>query len=289
MVPDVSEPLILSGMRSVNLVRTSISLTCLAVVSVAGAQTLSGPGQYPQFRNMSGFSGGLFGVTREGVPSMRGAMAISTPIGYSLSDYHVALGYASQSIDRRLRFPDSSGDSARANGTAQGIIGLRTKFGSLAFSDMVHSKLGDSVLNLQFQFKSNVPKFGLSVGVQDAFSTGGAAGQDIPGDNDISRSYWVAATYEFAPGIHGTIGKGDRRFKGVFASASANVSPRLKFVAEYDTFNINYAVSYNLGPWKPFDPKYTLNPEDDTRRGDVFLTFGYIRTSNVFWGVNITF
>jgi hypothetical protein len=261
---------------------------------MAVAQPLSGPRQYPQFRNMSGLPGGLFGVTEKGAPSMSGAMAISTPIGYSLSNYHVAVGFANMSRDRTLRFPQSRNDNNDANGTGQAMIGIPTEIGDLTLSGMFHSGVGDSVLNVQYSPKFRgrglgVKGLGVSFGVQDAFSTGGSAGVSQPTDGETSRSYFAVATYEVAKGAHISIGKGDRRFEGLFGSASLNVTPRVKLVVENDTFNTNYAISYNLGPLKNSDPRYLLSADDDPRRGDIFMTLGVIRSSRVFWGVNITF
>jgi hypothetical protein len=275
--------------------RTLFSILIIgSVCGAALAQPLSGPRQYPQFRNMSGLPGGLFGVTSSARPSMSGAMAISSPIGYSLGDYHVAAGFANMSKDRRLRFPKSRSDNADANGTAQGMVGIPTSFGNVTLVGMIHSGIGDSVLNVQFSPKLeklglDVKGLGVSFGVQDAFSTGGAAGNRQPGDGDISRSYFVAATYEVSPGVHVTVGKGDRRFQGLFGSASFNAGKRVKFVIENDTFNTNYAIAYNVGPLRKADPAFLLSAEDDPRRGDVFFSIGIIRESRIFWGFNITY
>ncbi len=282
-------------MRRANpLVRTAVVLGFLFVGGSALAQPLSGARQYPQFRNMSGLPGGLFGVNSMGRPSMWGAMGISTPVGYSLSDYHVALGFANMSRDRTLRFPNGSRDASDANGTGQAMIGIPTSYGAVTISGMLHSGVGDSVLNLQYAPSFGprglgVKGLGVSVGVQDAFSTGGSAGQGQPSDNDSSRSYYVVATYEIKQGIHVSLGKGDRRFAGLFGNASISVGPRVKLVVENDTFNTNYAVAYSLGPLKKPDPRYLLSSEDDPRRGDVVMSLGIIRQSRIFWGLNVTY
>src|SRR6476619_7261804 len=64
---------------------------------------LFGPGQFTQTREMSGLPGGSFGVLPDGTPSFKGAMALSTPIAYSLNNWHYAFGLKSVSPDMRLR------------------------------------------------------------------------------------------------------------------------------------------------------------------------------------------
>jgi hypothetical protein len=264
----------------------------MAIAGTALAQPLSGPGQYPQFRNVSGLPGGLFGVSADGRPSMLGAMTISTPIGYSLGHNHIGLGFANMSRDRTLRFPQSRTNNDDANGTGFGMIGLTSRYGHVTLSGMVLSGIGDTVLNAQFQ--PNLPRMpkglGVSFGVQDAFSTGGSAGVRRPEDTQTSRSFFGVATYEAARGVHLSVGAGDRRFQGVFGSASVNVGQRVKLFVENDTFNTNYGIGWNVGPLRRRQSeRYTLTSDDDPYRGDVFLTLGIIRQSRAFWGVAVTF
>ncbi|MDX2064436.1 MAG: hypothetical protein SFX74_01710 [Fimbriimonadaceae bacterium] len=272
--------------------RHCLGFGLIALSGTALAQPLSGPDQFPQFRNASGLPGGLFGVSADGRPTMLGAMTISTPIGYSLGHNHFALGFANMSKDRTLRFPQSRTNNDNANGTGFGMIGLTSRYGHVTLSGMVLSGIGDTTLNVQYQ--PNIPRLpkglGVSFGVQDAFSSGGSAGVRRPEDGRTSRSFFGVATYEAAPGVHLSVGKGDRRFRGLFGSASVNLGKRVKVFVENDTFNTNYGIGWNVGPLKRReDEKYLLTSESDPYRGDVFLTLGIIRQSRAFWGVAVTF
>src|SRR5579863_5468349 len=115
----------------------------LLLASGALAQTnLAGPHEYPAFRTISGLPGGGFGVTPDGVPSFNGAMAFSTPIGYSLSNWNGTLSAANTSDYAFFRLPHIRGNQGNVDslGKFTGCGGLpSTKFGSLCGSFMVVS------------------------------------------------------------------------------------------------------------------------------------------------------
>lgn len=81
----------------------------------AGAQgdPTIGPGQFPQFRNLSGLSGGGYGVDSQGYSSLSGPTAFSTPIAHVLGRGHFRLELAKASFGL---FPNISGRGS--NGTA---------------------------------------------------------------------------------------------------------------------------------------------------------------------------
>lgn len=270
-----------------NLVRRAGCVgVLLAVATVVPAQNLP---EFPQFRNASGLPGGLFGVSYEGRPTIKGAMAISTPIGYGLGNGYYSLGLAVQSRDRRLRFPTSGRDTEDANSTLSlmGGFGLGN-YGSLTISGMFLSSRGDSVLNLQYAVPTNLKGLGVSVGVQNVFDRPHARGDRQPGEKDLSRSFFVAATYEALAGTYLTLGKGDVRWKGIFGSASVPIGDRVRATAEYDTFGWNYGVAIGLGS------VYQVSLEDELRGRsprvpEFTLSLGFIKQNRIFWGVNVSY
>src|SRR5579885_55373 len=78
------------------------SFLCLASLGFAQSE-LIGPGRFPETREMSGLPGGSFGVLPDGTPSFRGAMALSTPIAYSLDHWHWAAGINSTSPSMKFQ------------------------------------------------------------------------------------------------------------------------------------------------------------------------------------------
>ncbi len=252
----------------------------LSLSALSMSQSFSGKDQFPQFRHLSGLSGGLSGVDRLGKPSHLGAMAISTPIGYALSDFHFSFAFDAMSKDRTIRFPRRRRE-VDTDSTLVGTVGFKTPYGNLAVGGMVLSGVGDSVLNVQWQLPIKNEKVGVSIGAQDLFSTGGSAGESNKNDEDTSRSFFIAATTEVQPGLHVSLGTGTRRFEGVFGNASYNIAPRLKGIVEYDAFGWNVAASYSLGaipglgiPERPATPA---------------LSMGLIKGKKAFWALSIAF
>ncbi len=250
-----------------------------ACAAVAGAENISGTHTYPQFRNVSALSGGMFGVLPSGKASIAGAMAISTPIGYSLGKGVFAAGIGNMSNDQTLRFfssKDKDKNFGQSNGTGYLMEGFRTPFGALTVGGELLSLAGDTCLNLQWQAPTTDPRLGLSVGVQDTFGVGGSAGEGLPTDGDSSTSYFGVGTYQVNPDLYVSLGAGTRRFKGVFGNVSYGLSPKLKAVAEYDTYNWNGAVAYDAGS--------ILHNRVSTTIG-----LGTIRGKNTFFSVGFNF
>jgi hypothetical protein len=222
----------------------------LALVSSAfGQDELVGNQRYPQFRVLSGLPGGGFGVLPSGRPSSLGAAALATPIGYTLGSGSYAAGVfntGKTSNPFRTDIGDNEG-AGNSNGSAFGMMGFSYRGYRLTVGGMVLSTVGDSVLNIQFS-PPNFGKVGLAVGVQDAFSVGGAGGGNIDFQrHDSSRSLYVVGTYEIARGAYVSLGKGERRFQGLFGNVSVPVFDRLRALAEYDGFNFNGGFLYNTG------------------------------------------
>jgi hypothetical protein len=145
---------------------------------------------------------------------------------------------------------------------------------------MLLSTPGDTALNIAWQPPLRNERLGISIGVQDATNAGGSAGEGLPTDGDISRSYYVVATYQVTPDLYVSLGKGDRRFTGVFGNISHTVSRRVKLVAEYDTFAWNAMVAFDLGTMG------SILPPTPCRFG---LGVGVIRGKNAFLTLSTTF
>lgn len=251
-----------------------------ALATTAHGQTgLVGYHQYPQFRVFSGLSGGGFGVLSNGAPSVEGATALATPIGYTLAG-HGALSVFSTSRDLDpLRFDSErlQGSANNNNGTGNFMIGGSYKGWKAAASYMVLSTNLDNALNLQIS-PPVYGRLGISFGVQDVDGGGGASGTSHPGDTDSSRSFFGAATYDFGHSIYGTLGTGSRRFNGIFGNVSAPISKRLRATAEYDGFNFNTGLLYGTGPMRDLGGRLGKTEADvflgliDGRYGTIGLT-----------------
>jgi hypothetical protein len=257
-------------------------LGLLALAPGASAQEgFLGRGRYPQFRNVSGLPGGSFGVTPDGHPGIMGALALSTPIGYSLSDFRVVVALANMSEDARPRVFDVSETDqgrVRSNGTAAAMIGFRLgPLGRLTYSKTFLSEELDNVTNLQYQIPLKDSKLGLSLGVQDVFDDGGSAGEADPTDKESSRSPFVVGTYDFGRNVYGSLGVGTRRFRGGFANVSVPLGARGRAMAEYDGFGLNFGAAYSLGRF----PR--------TERVEANLFFGYVRGRNATVGLSVSF
>ncbi len=229
-----------------------ICLILLGLGAMAAADWPGGKEQFPSFRNLSGLPGGAFGVTRNGEIGLRGAMGLSTPVAHSLGKNRWAIGLANLSSTREPRFFDfNESGNTTTNGTLQFMGGFEGgRYGRLTVGGAILSGVGDSVLNLHWQVPLSHESFALGIGVQDAFSTGGSAGEGHPSDGESSASLYAVATSELAPDLYLSLGLGTRRFEGVFGGISYALTPRLGALVEYDTFGWNTHLSYDLGTWK---------------------------------------
>lgn len=235
---------------------------------------------------MSGLPGSGYGVTVDGRVDIRGAMSFSTPIAYSLRGYEVVFGASNISDTGRFKFAlgESAGSPGVGNGTGQIVFGvpLPESWGHVTFSHMMLSKLLDNAQNLQWTPPNQSGPVRYAIGVQDIGGQGGTSGEGIPGDLGSSRTYYAVATYEATPETHVSIGIGDTRYRGrPFGNASHSVTDRLKLTIEWDVFNINYAVAYDLGP--------LVRDVVGERDARATVQVGMVRSKYAFWSINFHF
>src|SRR5690242_16955907 len=121
----------------------SALILCL-ILRPAAAQhnPFVGPGQYPQFRNLSGLAGGAYGLDAEGEGSLSGPTAYSTPIAYVLGHDQFRIGIGKASFSTSPNF-----DNNHSNG--KGIFTFGHTFGSFNFAvtDFIKSAQWDQAYN----------------------------------------------------------------------------------------------------------------------------------------------
>lgn len=265
----------------------AISLGLISILVPAQSQsTFFGPNRFPQFRGISGLSGGGFGVLADGRASFRGAMAISTPIGHTLGHQQYAIGFGVFNMEDG--FPDfnlSEKDKAvAANATATFSAGFQLGSGNLNAGWMILSGVIDGAGTLQYSpHRSGPTQF--SFGVQDWTGGGGSSGEFLPNDSVSSRSFYFAATHELRDGVFLSGGIGTRRFEQGFASLSAPVGPMFKGIVEHDGFGFNFALGFNAGPLKRH---YSLE-SDRITTNDLTFMVGALQGRYIHWSVQLTF
>lgn len=213
-------------------------------------------------------------------------MSFSTPIAYSLRGYEVVFGASNVSDTDKLKFAlgEEQGERGVGNGSAQIIFGVPVPedWGQISFGHLVLSKLLDNAQTLQWTPPGQSGPVRYAVGVQDIGGQGGTSGEGIPGDGGSSRTYYAVATYEATPDTHVSLGFGDSRFRGrTFANASHNLTDRVKVTLEWDVFNFNYSIAYDLGP--------LVRGVVQDRDGRATLQIGMVRNKYAFWAINFHF
>jgi hypothetical protein len=217
-----------------------------------------------------------------------GAVTHSNPVAYGFAPLRFAVMF--DALSRNLRpagFTNSSTspDKISGNGTA-GVMGAIPigHFGTLTGGWMVLSGLYDNVGNAQFTPRTNGPvKF--AVGVQDYWGNGGSSGENLPGDNDPSTSWYAVASTEFRPGVHGSLGIGTKRFGPMFGSVSAALNDRTAAYIEHDSFNLNYGLRFST-------PLFTRSASGwgrDAEKGYAFINIGVVANKYAYWGVSVAF
>ena len=234
----------------VSSVANLVFLLGSATAAFAQQNDLSGKDQYPQYRVLSGLPGGGFGVLPSGRPSIDGAAALATPIGYALGN-HGAIGLFNTTTSLNpFQFDGRNAREQNSNGTAFFMVG-----GSYAgFHGTASYMILSTHLDAAFNFQVSAPligRLGLAVGVQDLDGGGGAAGTgfSLALDRRSSRSVFAVGTYDLGNRAYVSLGVGDRRFRGAFGNASAPIAGRLRGLVEYDAFNFNGGLLYNMGPF----------------------------------------
>lgn len=256
-----------------------ISAAVLALSTSSFAQKeLSGYHSYFQFRGMNGLPGSGFAITREGKVDYRGAMSLSTPVAYGLYKNTWVVGGASLSSSMGPKFPETGKKddlNKNANGTAHLLYGFDLKSaGTLTPAILLLSGRGDAVVNLQW----TAPPVGnkeitYAVGVQDIGGGGGASGQGQAGDGDSSTSLYAVATYMADRwDAHFSLGVGTRRFHGIFGNGSITIAPNVKGFVEYDTFNWNGGVGWQIPVSKATQREQSLTLQLGVVRGKYLST-----------------
>jgi len=237
--------------------RFSLLLLALVPVAIQAQVALERPGQYPEFRSISGLPGGGFGVLRNGTPDISGAMALSTPIGYTLGHDSFFLAGADTSNNGTFSFPvltKRNGDvfPNGGNGTGVAMFGTTTPIGEVSATFELLSGQFNSVYNFQWtpkQAPESEQGATFSLGVQDIRGHGGTGGNAYDNSHTgwTSRSTYVAATRQVCDNAFVSVGVGANRFRTVFGNASYGFAKRFKAVGEYDGFNFNYGLAADLG------------------------------------------
>lgn len=262
---------------------TAALFLAISSFALADGTELLGPNRFPQFRDMSGLSGSGFALDASGKVSTRGAIALSTPIGYTLEHGRYVLGFASRSHNMRFAWINSGNANAnKSDGTGQMILGFRLFGGNLALSHMILSTELDSVQHVQWSPQNNGANgWGWSVGVHNATQRGHAAGDGFPAaDAKNSLSVFFAGTKTLGEDDIVTLGVGTTRYKGLFGSYNHQLSERAKFFIENDTFNWNYGISYGIPmPYKSYGGTDS----------HLFITAGYVRGKLATWMLNYAF
>ncbi len=232
-------------MRIVRLAMVGAALA--GIVAVCSAQNpFFGRNEFPQFRQISGLSGGGYGLDLDGWGSLSGATAFSTPLGIALGHDQVRLGAdVTQFSLNHL----SGSFSNNRYGSSKAFFTYGHSFGdelSVAYSYFVKSYRGDASTDLQVSYKpKGQDQVSISAGVQDIVGDGGSAGANIPGDTDTSRSIFGAITTHVPLGnnpLYLTGGWGSRRFDKGFASSSYQIIGPFRLWTEYDGFGFNEGI-----------------------------------------------
>lgn len=259
------------------------ALLCGLVCSCFAQVELTGPNQYPQFRGVSGLAGGGIPLRPENKVGGKGAVALSTPIGYALGHWKFFAGFSLLSTDGAFPpFSNSGGDLLAGNGTLFEVGSFYIKgLGHITASQMNVSGRGDNTSNYSLRIPLGNDKIGWSIGVQDVTGTIGSAGDTFPVEDRLnSQSVFTVLTYQVADGTYVSAGVGSRRFKYGFANASHWVNDRLGFFLEHDGYNFNGGACWMLGSLKM-----------DVVGSDVIgiATVGTVRGKYPYWTIGVSF
>ena len=250
-------------------------------------EPLSGRGQFPEWRTLSGLPGGGFGVTSDGTPSIKGAFALSSPIAYSLGNKHMSIGLSNISFDHQLKLPN--GNQGNSNGTGWAMLGLGNEsLGNLTISGVIvsipHHFPGRNALSAQYTPPVHLGMVKFGIGMQDITGNAGSSGEGL--ENKIGRGHsnsaFAVATADLGKGAFLSVGTGTERFRHSFANASVSVSDRYKLYLEHDGFNFNYGVAAELGP-------FLGGEEEDSRHANLTMMLGLVRSKYIGWSVNLSF
>ncbi len=227
--------------------KQSRALLCFVLVGLAAflsAQTgFAGRRQYPQARSLSGLSGGGTAVLPSGKPAIQGALALSTPIGYTIRENSALLVGGTTSTSASLKWFDGDVATNGSNGTAAIMFGTRVGDVGIGVSLVQTSRLPeDRVVNLQLSPTQRTGRLGLAVGVQDLLDDT----VTTPDYHESAQSLFAATTYEAGGGVYISAGGGTRRFSKGFASLSAPLVRGTRAMVENDGYGWNYGMAVRL-------------------------------------------
>jgi hypothetical protein len=248
-----------------------------------GQLDLLGPGQYPQFRTLSGLPGGGSAVLPNGNPGFGGALSLSTPIGYSLSNWHIVRVGSVTSDYGWFRLPNLSAGSIHIDSNSKGaaMIGASLgRFGSVTFDMTLISAQLDTAFNAQYQLPIHYHDIGFSLGIQDIGNNVTDRSASFAPPRLGSRSIFGVVTAPIGRGIYASAGYGDRRFDKGFANISAPLGPRFKLMIEHDGFNFNEAVAW--------DPR-VFQSIPWLHRAKMTVMAGYIRSKYAYWSIGVAY
>ena len=201
-----------------------------------------GPNRFPEYRNLSGLSGGAYGLDRNGRASLSGPAAFSTPIAHVLGHSQIRLHVATASFNAR---PELHKD--RSNGTLVPSYGHTFGRYNVMITEMLLADPAERATNLQVQIPTaTASRLALSAGVQGLFGAAKSHGVFEELERD-SRSGFACATYELPTGRQSlfiTGGLGTRRFRQGFLSASMRVASPLRIWLEHDGYGLNQGVLF---------------------------------------------
>jgi len=267
--------------------RGAFLLALASAAALAPAQSgLIGEDRFPQFRSNGVLPGTGASLLPDGRISPFGAVTHSTPVAYGFAPLRFAVMFDALSRNLSFASPDSGGgDQIAGNGTAGIMTAIPIgQLGTLTGSWMILSDQFDNVGNAQFTPRTEGPiKF--AVGVQDYWGNGGSSGENLPGDNDSSTSWYAVASTELRPGIHGSLGVGTKRFGPMFGSVSAALNDRTAAYIEHDSFNLNYGFRFAT----PLFTRVASGWGREAEIGYAFINIGVVANKYAYWGVSVAF
>ncbi len=263
--------------------RPWLALVAATLTGPAFAQVnLTGPDQFPQFRGPSSLPGSGFPLRPDNKIGAPGALALSTPVGYSLGHWEGFVGLSFLSTDGRFPVYSGSGDFINGNGTFWQMVGIKAgDSGYLTVSNVIVSRIGDNTTSYHFRPETNTGNWGFAIGVQDISGEIGSAGDTFPAvDGRSSRSVYVVVTSQVGPSTFASVGVGTRRFRYGFANASHWFNDKIGLFAEWDGYNSNVGGTYMLGD---------MGFSAFGKRANGIMTLGIVRGEYPFWMVGVSF
>ncbi|MGC9317463.1 MAG: YjbH domain-containing protein [Armatimonadota bacterium] len=202
--------------------------------------------EFPEFRYTSALPGGGWGVTPDGMPGFDGAMQINVPVAYT-PHRGLIVGGSSASYDSS---PVLSTGGAGANGTAVIGLGFGRSGHGLYVAEMPTSRDYEPAQNVQQQIlPEGRSQPAVAVGLQDIFENRSRY-LGAPTDLHDTDSPYVVATRQFGVAerpLYVTLGLGWGRFNSTAVGGlSWRAAEKLTVMAEYDGFNPNAGVAYDL-------------------------------------------